>query len=129
VDPVGGSVGSSQSWNRYSYVLNNPVRNTDPTGEAVPNFYQPDYEKNAQVRETLNQTLFAATPYRGRVVSFLLDRLIFSAAFPQNPGEFAAAAEMATLTISPPLLIVTGSPAAAGGGYGPRYLGRSPTLS
>jgi RHS repeat-associated protein len=39
VDPVGGKVGSSQSWNRYSYVLNNPVRHTDPTGMItdVPN--------------------------------------------------------------------------------------------
>ncbi|MFV2082125.1 MAG: RHS repeat-associated core domain-containing protein [bacterium] len=32
VDPVGGSVGSSQSWNRYSYVLNSPIRFTDPFG-------------------------------------------------------------------------------------------------
>ncbi len=36
VDPVGGTVGSSQSWNRYSYVLNNPVKFTDPTGMFVP---------------------------------------------------------------------------------------------
>ena len=35
VDPVGGEVGSSQSWNRYSYVLNNPLMHTDPQGMAV----------------------------------------------------------------------------------------------
>jgi RHS repeat-associated protein len=34
VDPVGGDIGSSQSWNRYSYVLNNPMVLIDPTGEA-----------------------------------------------------------------------------------------------
>jgi uncharacterized protein RhaS with RHS repeats len=34
VDPVGGEVGSSQSWNRYSYVLNNPLGFVDPNGEA-----------------------------------------------------------------------------------------------
>ena len=35
VDPVGGSVGSSQSWNRYSYVQNNPLNLVDPDGEAA----------------------------------------------------------------------------------------------
>ena len=35
LDPVGGEVGSSQSWNRYSYVLNNPVRLIDPSGAMV----------------------------------------------------------------------------------------------
>ncbi len=35
VDPAGGSVGSSQSWNRYSYVMNNPLLYADPTGESV----------------------------------------------------------------------------------------------
>lgn len=35
VDPVGGSAGSSQSWNRHSYVLNNPVVLVDPRGMEV----------------------------------------------------------------------------------------------
>ena len=30
VDPVGGEVGSSQSWNRYAYVRGNPVLRVDP---------------------------------------------------------------------------------------------------
>jgi len=33
IDPVAGSVESSQSWNRYSYVLGNPVKLVDPDGE------------------------------------------------------------------------------------------------
>jgi RHS repeat-associated protein len=32
VDPVQGTVGSSQSWNRYSYVNNNPLNFLDPLG-------------------------------------------------------------------------------------------------
>ena len=35
VDPVGGEVGSSQSWNRYTYVLNNPIGTVDPDGREV----------------------------------------------------------------------------------------------
>jgi RHS repeat-associated protein len=33
VDPVMADTSSSQSWNRYSYVINNPVRLVDPNGE------------------------------------------------------------------------------------------------
>jgi RHS repeat-associated protein len=32
VDPVGGDVGRSQSWNRYGYAMNDPLRYFDPTG-------------------------------------------------------------------------------------------------
>jgi RHS repeat-associated protein len=32
VDPVGGKAGSSQSWNRYAYVENNPLLFLDPDG-------------------------------------------------------------------------------------------------
>lgn len=34
-DLVGGSIGDPQSLNRYSYVTNNPVNNTDPSGQFV----------------------------------------------------------------------------------------------
>jgi RHS repeat-associated protein len=37
-DPFVQDAGNAQSWNRYSYVLNNPLSMTDPTGffEACP---------------------------------------------------------------------------------------------
>jgi RHS repeat-associated protein len=38
VDPIGGSPGAPQSWNRYSYVMNNPPNLVDPTGEAAKEY-------------------------------------------------------------------------------------------
>ena len=34
MDPVGGTLGSSQSWNRYTYVRDNPINRFDPFGMA-----------------------------------------------------------------------------------------------
>lgn len=38
-DPLGGSAGNPQSWNRYTYSGNDPVNLTDPTGQFSPNWY------------------------------------------------------------------------------------------
>lgn len=47
VDPLGASAHASQpqTWNRYSYVLNNPMRHTDSTGMVVDTMSQAEIEK------------------------------------------------------------------------------------
>jgi|GEM_PF-5693852 len=34
IDPIGGDAFLPQSWNRYSYVANNPLNRTDPSGQC-----------------------------------------------------------------------------------------------
>lgn len=52
VDPVLGSAGSPQSWNRYGYVLNSPTNLADPSGRApkmsgsVCNTSSPEWDCN-----------------------------------------------------------------------------------
>ena len=48
VDPVGGNLGNPQSWNRYTYTLNNPLRYIDPLGLTITasGTNKADYLKN-----------------------------------------------------------------------------------
>jgi RHS repeat-associated protein len=47
VDPLmaSGMVGKPQSWNRYTYSFNNPLRYTDPSGLVAGDFYNQDGKK------------------------------------------------------------------------------------
>jgi hypothetical protein len=64
VDPAGGEPTEPQSWNRYSYTLNNPLRYVDPDGEAAVNV-QKIISLNSQIRNKL-----------GFVPNFILDLLL-----------------------------------------------------
>src|SRR6185369_12303831 len=57
-DPLlaSGRPPNAQSWNRYSYVLNNPIRLTDPTGCEGIDYINPDQSslgKEPQQRPTM----------------------------------------------------------------------------
>jgi hypothetical protein len=47
VDPLmaSGSTGDPQSWSRYSYSYNNPLRYTDPTGMVAGDYFSEDGKK------------------------------------------------------------------------------------
>jgi uncharacterized protein RhaS with RHS repeats len=56
-DPLGGKLTNPQSLNRYTYVLNNPLSFTDPTGMYVTNCASGDKacQKNADAFEKARQ--------------------------------------------------------------------------
>ena len=41
-DTIVPDIANPQDWNRYTYVRNNPVRHTDPSGHTIPTPPQPD---------------------------------------------------------------------------------------
>jgi len=66
VDPVGGAIGSSQSWNRYAYVRGNPINSTDPTGMLTNQYGGPGDQTvnvaNAGTTETVWDAWWTSIP-------------------------------------------------------------------
>lgn len=53
VDPAGADPTDPQSWNRYAYVQNNPLKYIDPDGEQLVDFHR-NIELNKRVRSKLD---------------------------------------------------------------------------
>jgi len=73
VDPAGADPTDPQSWNRYAYVQNNPLKYVDPDGEQLVDF-QRNVEFNNRIRNKLDF-----------VPDFLLDFLV-----PTDPQSIAS---------------------------------------
>lgn len=58
-DELGGSIGDPQSWNRYAYARNNPVRLVDVDGKRwdVPPILREFFDKNTQIRKDVSYFL------------------------------------------------------------------------
>jgi len=68
-DPIGGNRRSSQSWNRYSYVLNNPVNLIDPFGLTEATFYDQITVLDIDPLRELDIPFWVLEAYFGDVVS------------------------------------------------------------
>ena len=53
VDPAGANPTDPQSWNRYAYVLNNPLKYVDPDGAQLVDFHR-IVERNNGIRDKLD---------------------------------------------------------------------------
>lgn len=106
IDPVLGQPGMPQSWNRYSYALNNPIKYNDPNGETANQFatgVQEDIRdfKNDLIDYSFDilpegaAVLFATTAGSGLdFASTLLEPLRFGDAVGTAVGSDASAGEM-----------------------------------
>ncbi|HEV7571879.1 MAG TPA: RHS repeat-associated core domain-containing protein [Thermoanaerobaculia bacterium] len=117
VDPTWDSadIGHPQSWNRYSYVRNNPMGNTDPDGKicipcaAVGALAAVSYESYRQVRsgEPVNNHRLLAAVGIGAVAGATLGAaveaapVVYNAAL-ANPGTVATGTALAADLLSPP---------------------------
>jgi RHS repeat-associated protein len=117
VDPLGASasVGDPQSFNRYSYVNNNPTNLTDPTGMMTPNsatgWIQTDDESYARTEQASSDAKFkqdvnkdaaaSAVKEAGRVVGSLIGRAI--------GGFLAGGSSSETSASQNPTLVVSGA--------------------
>jgi hypothetical protein len=109
VDPVGGEVGSSQSWNRYAYVDNNPVVFIDPEGQTK--HYSPFAQAtiiqfNSNLREGVSSTL-QDIPGVGMGLSVVGDAAL-AAYFPVSMAEQSDAAMAAAAGFGPMAAFSTG---------------------
>ncbi len=57
IDPAGGDPGNPQSWNRYAYVLNDPVSLYDPLGMDEEPAPVKDYSGDLALQEEVRKTL------------------------------------------------------------------------
>ncbi len=91
-DKVGGKYEQPQTWNRYAYARNNPLKYLDPDGQSAEaaNFYFVPPEQAAAIRASVSLSISSnpLIPLSGAVakgVDFLLSTVL-----PQNSGELAA---------------------------------------
>ena len=81
VDPAGGDLTDPQSWNRYSYTLNNPFKYIDPNGEAPRAIYQ-------GLNKSIESTIALNNFIRGKLD--FVPNLVLDIFFPLDPESIAA---------------------------------------
>ncbi|NJD33106.1 MAG: hypothetical protein FIB04_14605 [Gammaproteobacteria bacterium] len=116
-DPVVQSPYDSQSWNRYSYVRNNPLRYTDPTGFVCFNGHPAaDYAAESCMRSIVEQVYVYMSRLYDRINASVPD-FVGAAALQSNvaaagsvgAGDAAYASGLASATAPLEEVVVNGS--------------------
>jgi RHS repeat-associated protein len=101
-DKARGKPEDSQSWNRYAYVQNNPLKFVDPDGQALKPSPIVSFDTAAAIRQTVRLSILAQ-PVGGNELSAATADFLLSSVLPQDDNELAANTQSSLIGIGTPI--------------------------
>jgi len=108
-DKLQGQIEEPQSWNRYAYAGNNPLKYVDPDGRAikVASLYVVPPETAAAIRSSVET---AVSVSGGEILARGIDSLL-SLVLPTTDNEVAANIESSVVSLASPIILPESAPA------------------
>jgi RHS repeat-associated protein len=101
-DKARGKPEDSQSWNRYAYVQNNPLKFVDPDGQALKPSPIVSFDTAAAIRQTIWLSILTQ-PVGGNELSAATADFLLSNVLPRDDNELAASILSSLIGIGTPI--------------------------